>query len=934
VEAASAYPLKLRTKLAEMSTPTSSLAVGWLRRLAKAIYAKPGWFLYPQIFLFVLCVGYTRFNLQFTTRRSDLVGADKKYHQNFLRFKAEFQAQDDLVVVVESANAEKNRQFVERLGARLEAETNLFTEIFFRNDLKMLGSKALLFLDGDTLEELSKTLKEVRPFLEQFSKATNLTSLLDLVNRQFLTAGKAKRDDNESLIRALPALERIISQAADNLDRPGTPPAPGVNALFGGGQEAEEKSYITFARGRIYLVSAQATREEVNFKALGRLRELVREVQTEVPGLNIGITGETVLEHDEMEQAQHDTMLATTVSLVICAFIFIYSYRETGRPMKATFCLLIGLGYTMGYTTLTVGHLNVLSITFAPMLIGLAIDFGVHLVTRYEEELRNGRTEYEALEKAIVFTGQGIFTGCFTTAGAFFAMAITNFKGIQEMGIIAGGGLLICLIPMMTLLPVLLLRGKQNVLDHYLPHKIERRARIEKLWLERPATVAGIIITLSALALTQFPKVYFDYNLLNMQSEGLPAVIFEKKLIESATNSVLFAAVIVDSVPEALALEPKLRGLRTVADVKSMAPFLSRESAQKLGTIGEIKREAARIRFADVDTEPVRLPALDQGLFSLKGYLGLALEEVRKEGDGKLEPQLQSLRNAITFLKQRMAQGDGKAVALKLAAFQRALFTDVEQTFATLRNQDDSGGLRVEDLPLPLRNRFIGRTGKHLLQVYPKGNVWEHSHQEAFVRELRTVDPNVTGTPVQLYEYTTLLKNSYVEAAWYSLGAIALLVLLHFRSFSSVVLALLPVAVGTIWMAGLMGWFGIPFNPANIMTLPLVIGIGVTNGIHILNRFAEEETPSVLAKSTGKAVLVSGLMTIAGFGSLMLAKHQGIASLGYVMSIGVATCMIAGLTFLPAVIKLLMQRNWQLRKKRKEPSGDNARSTLGREEPR
>jgi hypothetical protein len=230
--------------------------------------------------------------------------------------------------------------------------------------------------------------------------------------------------------------------------------------------------------------------------------------------------------------------------------------------------------------------------------------------------------------------------------------------------------------------------------------------------------------------------------------------------------------------------------------------------------------------------------------------------------------------------------------------------------------------------------RFIGRTGKHLLQVYPKGDVWERDHQEAFVRELRTVDPDVTGTPVQLYEYTTLLKNSYVEAAWYSLGAIALLVLLHFRSFSSVVLALLPVAVGTIWMAGLMGWFGIPFNPANIMTLPLVIGIGVTNGIHILNRFAEEETPSVLAKSTGKAVLVSGLMTIAGFGSLMLAKHQGIASLGYVMSIGVATCMIAGLTFLPAVIKLLMRRNWQLRKKRKEPSGDNARSTLGREEPR
>src|SRR5438105_5253679 len=122
-----------------------------------------------------------------------------------------------------------------------------------------------------------------------------------------------------------------------------------------------------------------------------------------------------------------------------------------------------------------------------------------------------------------------------------------------------------------------------------------------------------------------------------------------------------------------------------------------------------------------------------------------------------------------------------------------------------------------------------------------------------------------------------------------------------------------------------MGTFGIPLNPANIMTLPLVIGIGVTNGIHILNRFAEEQNPSILARSTGKAVLVSGLTAIAGFGSLMLAKHEGIKSLGYVMSIGLATCMIAGLTFLPALLNLVTRRGPD----KKQPSADNARSTLG-----
>src|SRR4029077_17521447 len=209
-----------------------------------------------------------------------------------------------------------------------------------------------------------------------------------------------------------------------------------------------------------------------------------------------------------MEQSQKDTAVASIVSLVVCAVIFIYGYQETGRPIKATLCLIVGLSYTMGFTTLTVGHLNILTITFVPILIGLAIDFGVHLITRYEEELRHGRSEKVALEKAIVNTGMGIFTGGFTTAGAFFAMAFTDFNGIQEMGIICGGGLLVSLVPMMTLLPVLLLRGRQNILDHELgpvlgrqeAAEVDRRARIENIWLRRPAIVIGVIAVLSALA--------------------------------------------------------------------------------------------------------------------------------------------------------------------------------------------------------------------------------------------------------------------------------------------------------------------------------------------------------------------------------------------------------------------------------------------------
>jgi hypothetical protein len=261
----------------------------------------------------------------------------------------------------------------------------------------------------------------------------------------------------------------------------------------------------------------------------------------------------------------------------------------------------------------------------------------------------------------------------------------------------------------------------------------------------------------------------------------------------------------------------------------------------------------------------------------------------------------------------------------------------VHDTFQALQTQDDRAPLRVEDLPQALHDRFVGVTGKYLLMVYPKEDVWKRENQEVFIRQLRQVDPNVTGTPIQLYEYTSLLKQSYIQAAKYSLIAIVLLVLLHFRSLASVLLALVPVAVGSLWLGGLMGLCNVPLNPANIMTLPLVIGIGVTNGIHILNRYAEEQTPNIFARSTGKAVFVSALTTIAGFGSLALGKHRGIQSLGYVMATGLATCMLAGLTFLPALLNLLYRPNRPSppsAPKAERPSVNNARSTLGREEPR
>lgn len=916
-----------------------SIKVRLLRWLARWVCRHRQWSAWPHLLLAVLAIVFTVRHLEFSVDRNDLVGADKEYHRNFLAYKQAFQLQDELVVIVESEDTEKNRQFIERLGARLQNEPDLYTDILFNNDVKMLGNKALLFFPEEELENLRDTMREYRPVLHQFGQATNLLSLFRHVNHQFRTTPREPLPENQPMLDALPALERIVQQAEDSLRRPGIPPSPGIAALFDARQEAERQIYITFDEGRLFLLTARARAAGMNLRAVERLRVLVDVVHVEVPGVNAAITGESVLEFDEMAQSQRDTLQAGTLALVLVALIFIYGYRESGRPLKAIVCLIVGLAYTLAFATAVIGHLNILTITFVPMLVGLAIDFGIHLVTRYEEELRNGQSEESALETAMVHTGQGIFTGCFTTAGAFFAMALTDFRGIQEMGIICGGGLLICLIPMMTLLPALLLRGRQNVLDH-LPHANEStRARLEQLWLRRPSIVIGLAVVLSILAGTQARRVEFDYNLLNLQTKNLPSVVLEQKLIESTDRSVLYGVVLAETLEEALELERRVKTLAPVASVDSMSRFLVEDQTRKLELIRTIQEDLSDIRFELPDHRPADIPALSATLWRMQGYLGLARQAAEEGGEAQLAERFQQLRQAIGRLRRTMLAQDREHAARRVGQFQQAMFGDVQETFDTILRQDTSGPMRIEDLPGALRRRFISGSGDlHLIQVYPSLDIWQRQNQEDFIHALRqeldperTGRPVITGTPIQLYEYTALLKESYEEAAWYALGAISILVLIHFRSLICVGLALLPVAVGTLWMVGIMGWFGQPFNPANIMTLPLVIGIGVTSGIHILNRFAEEQNPGILGKSTGKAVMVAGLTTVVGFGSLMLAKHQGIASLGFVMAVGTTTCLVAALTVLPALLRLLGSKGWVAANR---PSDQSKRLALGREEPR
>ena len=249
-----------------------------LHRLGDCIWRRRGWFLYPQLVLFGVCLVFAARSLEFRTSRNDLVSADEAYQRHWLQLKREFEVQEDLVTLIESDDLEKNRQFVERLAARLAVETSLFKDIFFKGDLRTMGPKALLFLPQERLEQVRRAVRDYGPLISKFSEVNNLSSLFAEVNAQ-MRAAKPEQVSGEPLTKSLPALMRIADQATASLERPGVPPSPGITALFAGSRKTEAGEYVSFAGGRFYLLTCAARKELLEAAAILRLRELVREIQ-------------------------------------------------------------------------------------------------------------------------------------------------------------------------------------------------------------------------------------------------------------------------------------------------------------------------------------------------------------------------------------------------------------------------------------------------------------------------------------------------------------------------------------------------------------------------------------------------------------------------------------------------------------------------------
>ena len=868
--------------------------------------------------------------LEIRPSRAELVFGNERLIQLKQAHRRAFGDRDGVVIVVDASDLARAKQFVSALAERLQGDREHIAELFYRADPAPFEAHALQYLSPAELEKLHRKVEDHEALIRDIATTPGITTLFAGINREmgealvghfftgFLEEKKSGRAD-------LGLLNALLRQLDDALSGSGSFASPWGEWL-GAGKEPVSEGYLLTEDKRylVLLAKIRGTNEQTlvpKREAIQRIRATLAEMGHAYPGIQAGVTGPDALASDEIVTAQRDSTLATLLSFTVSVALFFLLWKGLAVPLRAILSVAVGICWTLGFTTLTVGSLNILSAMFVPILIGMGVDYNIYFLERYGEERAKGRNPFDALESTFRTVGGPTATGAFTTVVAFYSLTLTNFKGLVEMGFITGSGLLFCLLSAFTVFPALLILRERTK-----GAWLTSRSATFFVVLERCSHRPWIIIAGAALlALASLPalgKIQLEFNLLELQAKGTESVDWELRLLEGGGTSTWYGIVLAKSPDEVRAKTARLEALPSVDRVQSIFSFLPKDPERKLGAIQALETPLAKLPPSFGQLEPVDLEGLGATLERVRFKLG-DKERFTSASDGELEEG----RGLLDALRARLKGGDPPRLRQALAAHQSALFDDFEKKIAILRSNLKSDPMTLADLPRELQDRFIGTEGIYLLRVFPQGNIWGREAVQQFVREVRSVDQDALGDPITAWEHGQSMEQGYLLGGLYAAVAMLVVILWSFGSVSHLMLALVPLVLGIAWTLGLMELFSIHFNLANLIFLPLIVGYGIINGLQIVKRYQSEgRTGSIIANSTGRAVFLTSATSMAGFGSLMVAHHRGIFSLGSLLAVGVGSVLLASMTVLPALL-------WALSGVRKSRQGSlQLKQSVGEEE--
>ncbi len=834
-----------------------------------------------------------------------LVSEKLDYHRRYLNFLQEFGDQEYLYVVVEiDDDLPRAKRFLTSLAGRLEKIGDV-EEIIYKVDNPAMERGFLLYLSMEELKALNTMLVGGAFDVRDMARWTMLDQFLAAINKE--VAGPIDTAREEELSTSFKFLDGIIDDMSDTIER-GTPYGSRLQELFFGNGETFDPDGFLRNGDLLFLLlmpEKDFTTMEVIAEPLARIRAAIEEAKADYPGIRAGLTGRPVLAADELATTDRDMTRATLLAIALVGLLFILFFRSFARPLLAMISLIMGITWTFGLVTLLFGSLTILSIVFALILVGASIEYAIHLVSRYQEQLAAGQSVSEAMMNALITAGRSDLTSAFTTAAAFLTITWTDFTALAELGFIAASGVILCLIAMLVVLPAMIISKDRRLSAERLrkvrPFGLPRFAKIYR----HPGKLAVACAVATLIVVPFALRTGFDNNLLNLQAEGLESVELEHLIIEKSSETTWFANSVANTVEESHRKAEMLRKLPSVRRVDDVERIVPERQEEKIAIVRAMAPAFEERVYEEPATE-VDQARLTAELSALENNVSRLTEKAFSAGRPDAVEELERFSAKVTKLKDAIERADRHRLT-RLAAFQWEFLKDLHSNIDILATGMDPKPIALEDIPRSIAKRFVSPSGRYALVIYPRENIWDPPKLAAFIDDVTAVDPEVLGTPIEVHESGRLMRETFVRSAALAFVVIFLMVLIDFRKIRPALMAVMPLAVGTAWLLGFMGIFGIPFNMANFFAIPILIGIGVDNGVHLSHRMERDGYVAAVGKSTGKGVVLTALANAVGFGAMMLAAHRGIASLGQIMALGGLTFLAAALLAMPPIAHWAMR---------------------------
>jgi len=884
-------------------------------------------------------------DLRLKTGQMDLTPKDNLVRKQFNDFLNEFQVVDDIFLLVTYHEEGDAKKFATEVADRLVAQDEV-AEVFVRLDLETIFDKFLYLIEPDKLDELLESLKENGYLLEALARQQDLHTLLQAIEEQ-MQPGGGPPPDLHKVEQDLRLVLVVLRAMTHHFAQPGSTEGSLWRQLFFPQDDEDrmydEDGYIISKRAKKLLIIVKSTTnlstQEENIRYFTQVRDVVEATLETHQGVSVGYAGSPAITFDEKNTVEGDMLFSTLLSLTGITLLFIVSLQSFAHPLLGVSTLVISLIWTFGVTQAVVGHLTLVSSAFTATLIGIGIGFGIHIVACYEEERARSVPNDEAVMTTLQATGPGVITGATTSAAAFYTMLLTEFTAFQELGFIAGTGLMIAMTNMLVLLPALLTL-KARLFPHHtgavsgflsdaIPSEEGRPwlAAVGRLCRDNALTIGTLFsFAITAALLVSMPLLGgsgFDYNLLNLQASSSAAVLNEHELVQDFNISPEFNAVIVPDLAAAHEVTGRLRTMTSVARVESISDLLPADLDRRQHKIAPIRPIIAGLRNTrrkapppDPDRIMAQLTTIGNAVRALRVYAFLQGHHSLVIMSSELEAEVSSWKLAFDSLPYEVALD-------RCSRFQRRLFDSLMQDVEMLQTAFASAPYSLETLPKTLRDRFEGKEGRFVVYVFPSIDVRQEMFAKRFIADTSSVvmtedgsggPPRLrqgfdhTGLPVIKDEMVNLIRHGFYRASLYAFIALALMVYLDFRRGPHTATVMTALVGGTLFMLSGMYFMDVKFNPANFVALPIILGIGVDNGVHIMQRYLGGATLQEVLLSTGRAITLNALTTMIGFGSLALSSYQGFATLGFIMVAGVAACYVTAVVLQPAMMYVLLVR--------------------------